>query len=175
MKNTITILALCLTACAKPTDGKNGADGSRGPSGNTGHSVAVMSAAASSSQCINGGYVMLFSIDTNDNSLVDDDNPTSITVCNGENGAVAPSTPVDYINPCDGTTIGEEVMLILADGSILSSFSETIAGKNTRLAIVSDGDYTTTDGTSCVFHLSTSLGIRTLAWTGGSKSWAYLH
>lgn len=61
----------------------------------------------------------------------------------------------EIIDPC-GDTVGkyDEVLLRLSDGSIIASFSDSASGQNTRFALIPNGSYQTTDGTSCRFSVS---------------------
>ena len=61
------------------------------------------------------------------------------------------------IDPCgNAPAVVDEVLLKLTDGSLLASFSDNSSGKNTRFAVVPAGNYVTTDGSSCMFHVSSS-------------------
>lgn len=62
---------------------------------------------------------------------------------------------VNIIDPCGNhPSIVDEVLLILANGQVLVSFSENANGKNTRFSILPPGTYATTDGSGCVFTLN---------------------
>ena len=56
-------------------------------------------------------------------------------------------------------------------------FSDDGGGTNTRLSILIDGSFTTSDGSSCAFAVSTDTSttpaIRTISWSGGSESWSF--
>lgn len=47
-----------------------------------------------------------------------------------------------------------EVFLKLSDGSYIASFSDNSSGKNTRFVVLEDGQFVTSDGTSCQFTVS---------------------
>jgi hypothetical protein len=58
-------------------------------------------------------------------------------------------------DPCgDAPGIYDEVLLKLASGQVLASFSDNSSGKNTRFALLPPGSYVTTDGSSCHFTLN---------------------
>lgn len=48
----------------------------------------------------------------------------------------------------------DEVMLVLSNGKILSSFSDNSNGQNTRFALLSPGNFVTTDGSNCKFTVN---------------------
>jgi hypothetical protein len=83
----------------------------------------------------------------------------SAEVCNGvdgQDGQDAPPTPfspVGVIDPCGPQGPYDEVLLQLSNGLILASFSENQDGLNTRLVLLPDGIYKSTDGTSCIFKV----------------------
>lgn len=60
-------------------------------------------------------------------------------------------------DPCgkQGSVINE-VFLKLSTGKFLASVSENSSGKNTRFAVLEDGNFVTSDGTSCQFTVSNS-------------------
>jgi len=61
---------------------------------------------------------------------------------------------VSIVNPCGVQAANEEVFLKLSNGGMLASFSDTASGTNTRFALLSDGNFRTTDGTNCNFTMS---------------------
>lgn len=129
-----------------------------GPAGKDGHSVIFTTADASEVQCAEGGTILVMAVDTNDSGTLDDTdgNIQTLTICNGLNAAPpTPFTPVAIFNPCGNAPgVQDEVLLKLADGSILASFSDNSNGKNTRFGLLGNGTYTTTDGDNCVFTLN---------------------
>ena len=77
----------------------------------------------------------------------------------GPSGPAAPPTsytPTNIVDPCGDTPNKyDEVLIIFSNGQVLASFSDNANGNNTRLAIVPPGGpYQTTDGTGCVFYVS---------------------
>lgn len=73
---------------------------------------------------------------------------------NGLDAALPPYSVVSILDPCgDAPGIVDEVLLKLANGQVLVSFSDNSSGKNTRFSILSPGTFITTDGSSCVFTL----------------------
>lgn len=86
----------------------------------------------------------------------------------GETGEIGPVGPAgadsvyqitELIDPC-GPTPGfvNEVLLKLANGQIVASFSSNAAGANTRLGVLTPGNYQTTDtnevGKRCRFTIT---------------------
>ena len=64
---------------------------------------------------------------------------------------------VTIIDPCgDAPGIYDEVLLQLANGQIVASFSQNAAGDNTRFALIPQGSYVTTDGSGCRFNVSST-------------------
>lgn len=180
-------------------DGKDGVTGVAGSNGSNGHSVVFSTLLSSPVQCTNGGSVILMALDTNDNNVFDnsDSNIQSTIICNGtkgdqgiagqngndgaqgvsgNNGHDAPPTQfttVQVLEPCGhNSSPYKEVLLRLTDGSILASFSELASGYNTRLTLLSDGTFSDTDSSGCVFTVSTSGHTRTISWSGYSESWS---
>lgn len=73
----------------------------------------------------------------------------------GVNAATSAYTISSIADPCgDAPGIIDEVLLILANGQVLVSFSDNTNGKNTRFSILPPGRYTTTDGSNCTFTIS---------------------
>lgn len=158
--------------------GANGADGAQGENGaqgipgdvgqmgiagtpgNDGYSVVI--AQTASLTCANGGVTLFMATDLNRDGLinfdVNDGGLAVADICNGDDGTPAASSPfstVGILDPC-GATPGyfNEVFLKLANGQYVASFSDNANGKNTRLALLTDGNFVTTDGTSCYFTVS---------------------
>lgn len=57
-------------------------------------------------------------------------------------------------DPCGTQGAYNEVFLQLANGNYLASFSDNANGLNTRFTVLTDGTFTTTDGTHCSFTVS---------------------
>jgi len=99
---------------------------------------------------------------------------------NGLDGAagkdgVSPSIEysiVDVVDPCgDAPGKYDELLLVLGNGTLVASFSDSSSGLNTRLVEIPDGTYNTTDNTGCTFTVSTAGSTRHVTWSGGGKSW----
>lgn len=74
---------------------------------------------------------------------------------NGQDGADGTNGILGVIDPCgDAPGVIDEVLIRLADGSVLVSFSANANGQNTRLSILPPGSYVTTDGSSCNFTVN---------------------
>ena len=155
-------------------DGINGTNGTNGTDGAPGASCTVQ-AVAPSGPAPNGGALIVCG-------------STSTLVLNGAPGAPGPQgqpgppapptafSVVAIIDPCgDASGIIDEVLLRLANGQVLTSLSDNANGTNTRLGVLGDGSFVTTDGSNCAFTLSTdtttSPPTRTITWSGGSESW----
>lgn len=165
MKIQLILLAALLTSCGNYA-GVWIVDGVDGKDGTNGYSTVFSTAPASTTQCVNGGHVLMVGLDVNQsNDLdLDDLNIQTLVTCNGLNGANGSNgldapptafTPTAILNPCgDAPSVHDEVFLKLADGTILASFSDNANGNNTRFSILLDGTYQTTDGDACIFTLS---------------------
>lgn len=76
----------------------------------------------------------------------------------GINAIVSAYSIDSVIDPCgDAPGVIDEVLLKLHNGQLLVSFSDNTKGDNTRFAILSAGNYHTTDGSNCNFSVD-SLG-----------------
>lgn len=150
------ILTTC-TACANPAvlviEGKAGISGSNGVDGY--NSLVAMAPATS---CSWGGSTILSGLDMDRNGVLDPSEVSaSSEICNGADGvdaSVTAYTIVDVIDPCgDSPNVHDEVLLKLANGSILASFSDNSSGQNTRFSVIYQGSYVTTDGSGCHFQV----------------------
>jgi hypothetical protein len=155
-------------------DGATGAQGSTGPQGPAGTSCSVQSVAPDPSVAPNGGALITCGA-------------TSTLLLNGAPGAPGPqgdagvpAPPTAYsvvavIDPCGPSGGFDEVFLRLANGTVVASFSDNAAGQNTRLSILVDGSFVTSDGTNCAFTVTTDTSVtpntRTIAWSGGGETW----
>ncbi len=78
-----------------------------------------------------------------------DDLLIDIAVLQGYNNIVS------IVDPCGNHPSKiDEVFLKLSTGHIVASFSDTAAGLNTRFSLLTDGAFSTTDGTGCTFTVS---------------------
>jgi hypothetical protein len=79
---------------------------------------------------------------------------------NGQDAPVSLFSTVTVIDPCgDKSGVYDEVLLKLADGSILASFSDDANGKNTRFSLLVPGSYMTTDGSKCYFTVNSNMAV----------------
>lgn len=154
--------------------GPPGAQGDAGPQGPPGTSCSVESVAADPSVAPNGGAL----ITCGDTSTLLLNGAPGPTGPQGEPGTPAPPTAysvVDVIDPCGPSGGFDEVFLRLANGTVVASFSDNSAGQNTRLSILVDGSFVTSDGTNCAFTVTTNTSVtpntRTIAWSGGGETW----
>lgn len=156
-----------------------------GVTGSNGHSMQFSILDAPLQVCPAGGSTVLMALDINDNGFYSatDPNQQMMTICNGVNGAdgvdapVAQFSPVEAIIPCNNTASYKEILLRLHNGQVLASFSDNASGLNTRLTLIPDGTFMTSDGTNCVFSLATSVnGLqRSISWSNQVQiSWPLL-
>lgn len=143
-------------------DGRTGPQGLTGISGTNGvNASCTVQTVLAGGVAPNGGARI---------SCTDGSDALILNGTNGIDGSDAPATPytvVNVIKPCP-TVSGPhpEVLLVLANRTLLASVSQS-AGANTRLALVTPGNYTTTDGRSCAFTVSASA----VSWSGGNASY----
>lgn len=140
---------------------------------------------ASAEQCAAGGKVYEVYLDDNENQSRDVDEVAISTqvVCNGANAPTSAYAPAEVIVPCGNTGSFSEVLLRLHNGQVLVSFSNNTEGSMTRLTLLPDGTYMTTDDTGCVFSLATQsseqgsgqVSTRSISWGGEVRStWGLL-
>ena len=78
----------------------------------------------------------------------------------GQSAPVTPFSAVTIVDPCgDKSGVYDEVLLKLADGTILASFSDDVNGKNTRFSLLNPGSYMTTDSSRCFFTIDSNMNI----------------
>lgn len=142
--------------------GAAGLNGTNGSDGMNGSSCSVSSVVPDILVAPNGGARVTCTDGTD--ALLLNGSP-------GADGNDAPPTPysvVQVVKPCP--TIGgsfPEVLLVMQDRSILASVSENGNAQRTRLALVSQGSYVTTDNRNCNF----TVGASTISWAGGSVTY----
>jgi hypothetical protein len=152
----------------------DGATGATGAQGDAGTSCSVEAVDPDPTVAPNGGALITCG-------------STSTLVLNGAPGpagpqgdAGAPAPPTAYsvvnvIDPCGPSGGADEVFLLLANGTLVASFSDDADGLNTRLSILTDGTWETSDGTNCVFTVSTDTSVtpntRSITWPGGGDTW----
>jgi len=151
------------------TNGKNGKDGSNGANGidgkdgkdglngQDGVSPTLQVVVTQSITCSNGGTQVV---------LLTNGVPQAFEICNGEVGQTGPQgasgVPLDIeiIDPCgDAAGIYDEVLLRLPDKTLIASFSANANGQNTRLSVLTQGNYITTDGSNCRFSVDANGNI----------------
>jgi hypothetical protein len=102
-------------------------------------------------------------------------------VCGGTESLVTNGTSptaayniVRAIEPCGhNSSPYKEVLLLLASGDILASFSDTQSGYNTRLAFIPNGNsYLDTDSSGCAFSIGGTGSSRVVSWRAGSNSYS---
>jgi hypothetical protein len=154
--------------------GAIGAQGDAGPEGPAGVSCTVVTVDPDPMVAPYGGA----EITCGDTSTLLLNGAPGATGPQGQPGTPAPPTAysvVNVIDPCGPSGGADEVFLQLANGTVVASFSDNSAGQNTRLAILNDGTYETSDGTNCIFTISTNTSVtpetRTISWPGGGETW----
>jgi hypothetical protein len=176
-------------------DGANGATGATGAAGATGDAGATGAAGATGDAGATGPAGASCTVESVDpdpavapnGGAVITCGATSTLILNGAPGAAGaqgeagtPAPPTAYsvvavIDPCGPSGGFDEVFLRLANGTVVASFSDDAAGQNTRLSILIDGTFETSDGTNCVFTVATDTSvtpnIRSITWSGGGESW----
>ena len=98
---------------------------------------------------------------------------TESLVTNGTSPTAAYNI-VRAIEPCGhNSSPYKEVLLLLASGDILASFSDTQSGYNTRLAFIPNGNnYSDTDSSFCQFGIGGVGSSRVVSWPAGSNSYS---
>jgi hypothetical protein len=148
-------------------DGRTGPQGLIGLPGNNGADGADGSSCSVST-------VVAGPVAPNGGAQIICDNGSSALILNGApgtNGLPAPATPYSIANivtPCPNVSgSNKEVLLVLQNRAILASVSENVNGKNTRLSLIGQGSFQTTDGRACAFSVSANA----ISWSGGSASY----
>lgn len=171
-----------------------GEPGAPGLNGSNGHSAVTSMITASASECPTGGSIIAVGVDLNDNGVLDagDEDIQTAVICNGLNGINGTNgtngsngtngingtngtslSPVSYVTPCGpNSSPYKEILLVLSNGSILASFSDTQSGYNTRLALIPDGTYMDTDSSGCIFTVATNGNTRSINWNGGHNAYS---
>ncbi len=164
-----------LVSQAVVCDGTPGAAGKDGAPGASGASCTVQPVAADATGPAPNGGALITCGSTS--TLVLNGAPGA-QGAQGEPGTPAPPTAysvVAVLDPCGPSGGADEVFLRLANGSLIASFSDTQAGQNTRLSTLGNGTFVTSDGTNCLFTLSTDTSstpaTRSIQWSGGGASW----
>lgn len=93
-------------------------------------------------------------------ALISCENGTQVAILNGQDGQNAPPTPytvTEVINPCGATPGFNEVLLRLADGSLLAHYSH---GNRQFLTLIGPGNYVTTQGNpECSFTVGADMSV----------------
>lgn len=139
--------------------GATGASGHNGTNGSNGVSCTVQTITPSASSPT-GGALLTCGL-------------TQVVVYNGAaNAAAAMLQIVQQITPCGpNSSPWKEVLLQLAGGLLVGSFSDNSSGLNTRLSDLPDGSYVDTDNSGCNFSVFTSGSTRSVSWSSGSNSY----
>lgn len=94
-------------------------------------------------------------------------------VYDGKDAPITPYSLVKEIQPCGpGSSPWKEVILCMAGGDLLASFSDNASGTNTRLSNIPQGNYIDTDASSCNFSVSIDANNNsTVTWNAGSNQY----
>jgi len=132
--------------------GPSGAPGPEGPPGTDGQDgVNSLVSVVPGSPC----QTLLVGQDVNRNGVLDiDESQFSTNICDGDDAPVVPLSLTEILDPCGPQTTYDEVLLRLANGTILASFSQNVNGLNTRFVVIPPGTYQTSDGTNCIFTIN---------------------
>lgn len=154
----------------KGDPGADGQDGVDGTNGTNGHNslLSLTRGTVSSAVCTSLNALLVKSgVDSNDNNVLENSEVNAASfVCDGQTGPQGPQGPagptgtyqiISIIDPCgDASGIYDEVLLKLANGTIIASFSDNANGNNTRFSLIPAGSYVTTDGSNCHFSVDGS-------------------
>ncbi len=80
---------------------------------------------------------------------------------NGADGLAGSSAVLSIVDPCGDGPGYDEVLLVLADGTILAYFE---SGDYRHLAVIGQGNYRTTDEQACAFSVSGKPAV--ITWDG---------
>jgi hypothetical protein len=155
----------------------NGQNGTPGQPGINGIGIVFTTLSATSTQCPTGGSVLIVASDTLGTGIysVNDSNQKNIVTCNEQIGSTGKSSLITTIAPCTNKSqpVGKEQLLCLSDGNILSDFSDTMAGANTRLSFIPlNLMLEDTDDSNCLFTATQDLkGNTTITWYAGTNQW----
>jgi hypothetical protein len=138
-------------------DGKAGVDGAAGPQGPAGKDaepcVTTSTNAGVYIQCSGGESAFI------PNGLPGEPGPQGTAGEAGEKGEQGPAGPkgedgqdtvMAVYDPCGDSPGFDEILLKLADGTVLAYFE---SGSNRFLTVLRPGTYRTTDGSNCTFTL----------------------
>lgn len=136
--------------------GPTGSAGERGEQGDPGSNCTVANTITGATVFCEDGTIATIS---NGIDGINGSDGESIVGPQGEPGQDAPPTPftvVELIDPCGQEAVFDEVLLRMADGSLMAHYS---AGGNQFLTLVPPGSYATTDGTGCTFIVTSELTV----------------
>lgn len=149
--------------------------------------------AATAAQCPAGGTILVVARDTTGTGVLSplDTGMQSAVICSGRDGTdgavgaagatgsrgpqgpAGPLMPVSLIRPCGASSSPwKEVLLCLADGTLLADFSDDASGRNTRLSLVPPGTYEDTDASGCIFVVSEGTTGLDVSWPAGSNQFS---
>lgn len=156
------LVSLVLVGCG-PHIHRHGVPGTPGAPGEDGKNslINTLRFEAGLQLCESDSGVEIQSgLDLNDNLVLDSEEIQQATiVCDGKDGQdgqdgedapIPQFTVVDSVNPCGQQGTYDEVLLKLQNGEYLAHYAH---GNKQFLTIIGDGNYVTTDGTSCNFSI----------------------
>lgn len=170
---SILLISLLVVGCGYtyPLTGKaglQGIQGEKGDKGDAGENCVVTPIANGDDLLPNGGAIITCGI----NSVLISNGSDGLNGINGQDAPMSAYCVTEIIDPCgDKPNVDDEVFLLLANGKLVWLQVDNGSALTARLALARDGSWQTTDGSGCNFTLLTSGSMRTMTWTGGSKSW----
>jgi hypothetical protein len=132
--------------------GERGEAGPPGPQGDRGPQGPVGPAGEKGTSCT--------AARTTNGAVISCADGTSVLILDGEDGTDAPPTAytiTEMIDPCGKQASFDEVLLRLANRSLVAHFS---SGSKEFLTVIGPGSYITTDGTNCRFTVDSNLEVR---------------
>lgn len=155
----------------------NGIDGTNGSNG-TSTSFSIV--ADNGVNCTNGGYDVTFTDASGSqteylcNGANGSNGQAGLDGTNGSNGGTVTFDLVQAIEPCGAASSPwKEVLLGLQGGQILSAFSETESGQDTRLSFIPNGTYEDTDESGCNFTVAGDGATwSSISWAAGTNQYS---
>jgi hypothetical protein len=171
---------LGLTYVCNGINGSNGSNGTNGTNGTDGTNTTFNIVPDNGTNCTNGGFDLTLTDSTQSqttyicNGVNGSNGVAGLDGTNGSNGGTVTLNLVQVIEPCGAASSPwKEVLLGLQGGQILSDFSETTGGQDTRLSFIPNGSYQDTDESGCTFTVTgDGLTNSQISWSAGSNQYS---